>query len=154
MPASDDSLVRLNAIDPECSFIVQAPAGSGKTQLIAQRVLRLLGSAVNAPEEVIAITFTRKAALEMKERIFFALKEADAEPAPTEPHKLTTWRLAKEVLEVDQEKGWHILDNPSRLNINIYYKKRYFITVTKEKGCENSFLKCIDSYQSWCWLSF
>jgi len=39
---ADDSAVRLQALDPQQSFIVSAPAGSGKTGLITQRVLRLL----------------------------------------------------------------------------------------------------------------
>ncbi len=110
-----DALIRAEALDPSRSFIVQAPAGSGKTELLMQRYLRLLAT-VERPESVVAMTFTRKAAQEMKERILQALIAATPEQGG-EGDGGTTRRLAADVLRHDQRLGWHLLADPSRLHI-------------------------------------
>lgn len=117
MPSEiEDAAIRREALDPGRSFIVQAPAGSGKTELLAQRTLALLGT-VQAPEEVIAITFTRKAAGEMRTRILQALSRAAEDETPTAPHEKITLDLAGRVLETSRSLGWELESSPGRLRI-------------------------------------
>ncbi len=111
-----DEKIRLEALNPNQSFIVQAPAGSGKTELLIQRYLKLLGLA-SYPEEILAMTFTRKAAAEMKERVFSALTEAQTHQRPEQAHARFTWELAQKVLEQNQSREWNLMDNPARLRI-------------------------------------
>src|SRR5690625_227272 len=117
MPAAQpsDAAQRKAAIDPSDSFIVQAPAGSGKTELLTDRLLALL-ALVNRPEEIVAITFTRKAAAEMQARVLAKLQSAQG-PEPSEPHLRQSWHLARQALARDAELGWNLLRYPARLNI-------------------------------------
>ena len=111
-----DALFRQQALDPNQSFIVQAPAGSGKTSLLVQRYLGLLAG-VNAPEEILAITFTRKAAAEMKGRVLEWLSDAAHRAPPGEVYLQQSWELAKQALERDRAQGWNLLANPARMRI-------------------------------------
>ena len=110
-----DRQQRLQALDPARSFIVQAPAGSGKTELLIQRFLTLLGQ-VEQPEAVVAITFTRKAAAEMRHRVIAALTKA-REPQPATPHEAHTWKLAQAALAQNDKLNWSLTEQPSRLRI-------------------------------------
>ncbi len=111
-----DSAARQAAIDPTRSFLVQAPAGSGKTELLVQRFLSLL-TRVEAPEEIVAISFTRKSAAEMRERLMRSLRWASENENPSAPYQAQTHLLAQQVLKRDQEQGWFLLQQPSRLRM-------------------------------------
>ena len=111
-----DAAQRERAVDPERSFIVQAPAGSGKTELLIQRYLALLAR-VQAPEEIVAITFTRKAAGEMRDRVLQALALASDEQAPDGDHRRHTWELARAVRLRDTQLAWGLAESPVRLRI-------------------------------------
>jgi ATP-dependent exoDNAse (exonuclease V) beta subunit len=94
-----DAHARERALAVTQGFIVQAPAGAGKTELLTRRYLALLAT-VDEPESILAITFTRKAAAEMRERIVGALRAVHA-PDPAKPLHARTLELARAALEAD-----------------------------------------------------
>lgn len=106
-----DRAQRLDAVDPGRSVIVQAPAGSGKTTLLVERFLALLG-VVEEPEEILAITFTRKAAAEMRERVLHFLKPGID---TNEPHQQAAVEKARAI--ADKVERWNLAANPQRLMI-------------------------------------
>ena len=105
---------RALALDLSQTFIVRAPAGSGKTDLLTRRFLKLL-AAVDEPEEILAITFTRAATAEMRSRVLQHLEEAQTtDPAPDEDERV---KLARAALANSEARGWRILEQSQRLNI-------------------------------------
>ena len=115
-PNVPDLAQRERALDARASFIVQAPAGSGKTELLIQRVLALLAT-VERPEEIAAITFTIKAAAEMRLRVFEALRAARREARPATPHHARTWDLAAAALARNDALGWKLEESAERLRV-------------------------------------
>ena len=70
-----DAAARLAAVDPAQNVVLEASAGTGKTRVLVERYVNLLLAGVD-PDNILAITFTRKAAAEMRTRIVERLKEA------------------------------------------------------------------------------
>ncbi|MDG2395875.1 UvrD-helicase domain-containing protein [Candidatus Thioglobus sp.] len=112
----DDQAQRLQALDTSSSFLIQAPAGSGKTELLTQRYLKLL-SVSDSPESVLAMTFTKKAVSELKARVIDALKSARGK-RPNQAHKQITYDLACEVLSRSAKHDWQLIEMPQRLKIS------------------------------------
>ncbi len=102
-----DAAVRHEVLDTAKSFCVTAPAGSGKTSLLTQRVLALLVT-VERPEQVLAITFTRKAAAEMRERVMEALDAAKQGIRAENEHEARTQSLADAVLAHSRALNWSL----------------------------------------------
>ncbi len=111
-----DRLAREEALDTSRSILVQAPAGSGKTELLVQRFLKLLAE-VEEPEQVLAITFTKAATAEMRHRVLRELEQAKHPGVETARPGPATLRLAIAALENSDRRGWRLLDHSQRLNI-------------------------------------
>jgi ATP-dependent helicase/nuclease subunit A len=107
-----DQTARAQTLDTSRSFLVQAPAGSGKTELLTRRLLKLLAE-VDEPEQILAITFTLAATAEMRARVLTALEQAAANPGDEREEV----QLARIALANDKKRGWNLLQQPQRLNI-------------------------------------
>jgi ATP-dependent exoDNAse (exonuclease V) beta subunit len=108
-----DREARERAGDARASVLLEAPAGSGKTAVLTERYLRLL-TTVEEPGEILAITFTRKAAAEMRARVTRAL----AGPLPADdPASPRLRALAEAVHAHGAARGWRVLEEPEALRI-------------------------------------
>ena len=117
-PAPPDQAERERALDSRRSILVQAPAGSGKTDLLTRRFLRLLGE-VEDPRQIVAITFTRAAAAEMRNRILGELEKAAARAGgPQEEDEFSMESLAARAFERSRARGWDLLKMPAQLRIS------------------------------------
>jgi ATP-dependent exoDNAse (exonuclease V) beta subunit len=108
-----DERARARAVDPGRSILLQAPAGSGKTAVLTQRFLRLLCT-VDQPGEILAITFTRRAAAEMRGRVRRALS---GEIAADDPCADELRSLAAAVHRHAAARGWELARDVAQLRI-------------------------------------
>ena len=88
-----DAADRADAVDPRLNIVLEASAGTGKTRVLVDRYVNLVRAGVE-PRHILAITFTRKAAAEMRERILATLRRA-AEQGGIDPRR---WTLLREHL--------------------------------------------------------
>jgi ATP-dependent helicase/nuclease subunit A len=129
-----DALARDRASDPRRSVLLQAPAGSGKTTVLTERLLRLLCE-VEQPEEILAITFTRKAAAEMRARVLKAL-HGDIDTTNAQGARMRAF--ADAALARAGTRGWDLAQDPGRLRIqtidSFNFKLATQLTVTAKAG--------------------
>ena len=112
------------ACNPERSVIVSACAGSGKTWLLVARMIRLL-LAGTKPQEILALTFTRKAAQEMRDRLYGLLEEFSTADDDTLIHELhirgLTNEEAKNLLPQARALYIKVLSSPQAIVIDTFH---------------------------------
>jgi ATP-dependent exoDNAse (exonuclease V) beta subunit len=114
-----DAHIREAVLDPRESFHVESPAGAGKTRLLTARFVRLLGE-VDHPREILALTFTNKAANEMLGRVQSLLRQAEEGWSPDSKWSRQEWEAARRALEKHQSRI-QVLKSPDGLNITTFH---------------------------------
>ena len=118
-----DQLI-LDSCDPDQSVVVEACAGSGKTWLLVSRIIRLL-LAGTKPSEILAITFTRKAAQEMRGRLDQVLLQFANCPEEELIQELMARGLSAENAKLALPKARSlfedVLSDPRPLNVETFH---------------------------------
>lgn len=122
--AVSEAVFTRHACDPARSVVVEACAGSGKTWLLVSRLLRLLVAGAQ-PHEILAITFTRKAAEEMRERLLDVLAGLACSDDAKIVAELTMRGMddASAANSIARARGLHarVLASPSRIAIDTFH---------------------------------
>ncbi|MFZ5450712.1 MAG: UvrD-helicase domain-containing protein [Thermodesulfobacteriota bacterium] len=122
MAQTSDQEARDRALSPKESFHLEAPAGSGKTSVLLARFLNLLAR-VETPESLLALTFTRKAAGELRTRVMDLLWRRPEPEAAIPPWERRLLDLAQQVFRHydRQPGGLQELLAPERLPVMTFH---------------------------------
>jgi ATP-dependent exoDNAse (exonuclease V) beta subunit len=114
-----DLTIRQEVLSPEGSFHVESPAGAGKTSLLTARFIHLLAQA-DHPQEILALTFTNKAANEMLGRVQTILRQAEKNLPAESAWENALLATAKKALK-KQAAQTHLLQSPDGLQIKTFH---------------------------------
>ncbi len=101
----------------EGPLLIVAGAGSGKTRAITYRILHLIRDKQVSPENILAITFTNKAAKEMRERVFQRLEMNETAPWVSTFHSLCLKLLRRHISELGYSNEFVIFDAQDQLAV-------------------------------------
>jgi DNA helicase-2/ATP-dependent DNA helicase PcrA len=101
---------RAAVLAPDGPILILAGAGSGKTRVLTQRIAYQLAEGMAAPERMLAVTFTNKAAKEMRERVAVALGEDARFPWVSTFHSACARILRQEAAALGYDRNFTIID--------------------------------------------
>ena len=131
-------------------LLIVAGAGTGKTTVITQRIVNLIETKLAKPEEILAVTFTEKAALEMEERVDKLLEYGYVDLWISTFHAFCEKVLRENALDIGLPPNFKMLDGTSawllaRQNLDKFNLKYY-----KSLGNPTKFIQALISHFSHC----
>ena len=114
-----DAHARARVLNPTVSAAVTASAGSGKTESLALAYLTRLAVA-DRPEELLTLTYTRKACAELQQRVLDIIAEARSGKTPDSDHGALRQKIGGQALARSANKGWDLEHQPNALKFMTY----------------------------------
>ena len=97
--------------------LIFAGAGSGKTRVLTHKLYYLVDEGLFKPEEILAVTFTNKAAKEMKERVMKLLKTNELDLSMGTFHSICARILREDIEVLGFSKHFAIYDVKDQLDL-------------------------------------
>jgi len=99
------------------AVLVIAGAGSGKTRVLVHRIAHILRAGRASPDEIVAVTFTNKAASEMRARVAAILGGGESPGRVGTFHSLCLRMLRREALRLGYKEGFQVCDSDDSLKL-------------------------------------
>src|SRR5687768_12684404 len=126
-PAQQEAVLHANG-----PLLILAGAGSGKTRVITYRIAHLIGDGHAAPDEVLAVTFTNKAAQEMRERVETLIGDDSRGVWLSTFHALCARLLRREAPKINLSRDFVIYDSSDQVAV--------VKQIEKELGIDDKFV--------------
>jgi len=117
-PGSELNDQQIRAVEQgDGPVLVIAGAGSGKTRVLVHRIAHVLRAGKASPDEIVAVTFTNKAASEMKERVAAIVGGGEAPSRVGTFHSLCLRMLRREASRIGYKDGFQVFDTDDSLKL-------------------------------------
>jgi len=131
-------------------LLIVAGAGTGKTTVITQRIVNLIEKGLAKPEEILAVTFTEKAAFEMEERVDKLLDFGYTDLWVSTFHSFCERVLRENALDIGLPPDFKILDNTSGWLLARQNLDKFDLDYYKALGNPTKFIQALISHFSHC----
>ena len=131
-------------------LLIVAGAGTGKTTVITQRIVSLIEKGEAKPEEILAVTFTEKAAEEMEERVDKMLPYGYADLWISTFHSFCERVLRDHALDIGLPADFKILDNTAGWLLVYKNLEKFKLDYYKPLGNPTKFIQALISHFSHC----